>query len=259
MYPDSKNPAPCQRGTFGGDSAVSRNDGEITPVIDGRQALGGNRLVVLAGQIKLAHANAESAVQHGIRAGEALIEAKSLLDHGAWLPWLAANVGFSERTAQAYMRVARLSKSATVADLRIGGRRSTRLAPLAGHVRIGLGAGIEVWIAPSLQHLGFVYITVITPEDAVGLSRPVAMSALDTMLQVMGVSTSSLKWRDEIYPPWTMNILLFDSADAYVDRCKVDELREIVWQTCDGFYFKGVALNGYTAPIADLVFGGGNG
>jgi hypothetical protein len=49
-----------------------------------------------------------------------LLEAKAALKHGEWLPWLKAHVAFSERTAQAYMRLAsgwdRL-KSATAADL----------------------------------------------------------------------------------------------------------------------------------------------
>lgn len=46
-------------------------------------------------------------VQHAIRAGELLIEAKSQVEHGQWLPWLEANCEFSERTAQGYMRLAK--------------------------------------------------------------------------------------------------------------------------------------------------------
>lgn len=42
-----------------------------------------------------------------IQIGERLIEAKELLPHGAWLPWLAEEVEFSERTAQNFMRLAR--------------------------------------------------------------------------------------------------------------------------------------------------------
>ena len=83
---------------------------------------GDNRLPVLAAQIKIEHAGVKAAAQvaaeHAIKAGHALIEAKELVSHGQWLPWLRANVGFSDRTAQLYMKIVRLGfKSATVADL----------------------------------------------------------------------------------------------------------------------------------------------
>lgn len=81
-----------------------------------------NRLPVLAAEIKIAHAGVNSAAkvaaEHAIEAGRALIEAKALLKHGEWLPWLKEHVGFSDRTAQIYMKIVRLGfKSATVADL----------------------------------------------------------------------------------------------------------------------------------------------
>lgn len=39
--------------------------------------------------------------------GRGLIEAKSMLSHGEWLPWLNEKVEFSERTARNFMRLAR--------------------------------------------------------------------------------------------------------------------------------------------------------
>lgn len=39
--------------------------------------------------------------------GRRLIEAKAVLSHGAWLPWLEQQVEFSEVTAQRFMRLAR--------------------------------------------------------------------------------------------------------------------------------------------------------
>lgn len=39
--------------------------------------------------------------------GQRLIEAKAVLSHGEWLPWLEGQVGFSERAAQQYMKLAR--------------------------------------------------------------------------------------------------------------------------------------------------------
>jgi len=81
-----------------------------------------NRLPVLAAEIKIAHAGvkaaAEVAAERAIEAGRGLIEAKGLLKHGEWLPWLKEHVGFSDRTAQLYMKIVRLGfKSAMVADL----------------------------------------------------------------------------------------------------------------------------------------------
>ena len=50
--------------------------------------------------------------------GQRLIEAKSILSHGEWLPWLTERVEFSERTAQSFMRLAReWSNPQALADL----------------------------------------------------------------------------------------------------------------------------------------------
>jgi hypothetical protein len=78
------------------------------------------RLTRLAGEIRhdieAADKHWQNAVKHAIRAGEGLIEAKSQLAHGQWLPWLRENFpGFSERSASNYMRMARNSNA--VADL----------------------------------------------------------------------------------------------------------------------------------------------
>ncbi len=53
------------------------------------------------------HAAAETATRHAIRCGELLVRAKEGLAHGQWLPWLKQGCELSERTAQAYMRLAR--------------------------------------------------------------------------------------------------------------------------------------------------------
>jgi hypothetical protein len=81
-------------------------------------------LAALATAINAEHgaalAAARSSLEHAKAAGEMLIRAKKQCCHGKWLPWLKANVKFSERTARGYMSVARRwdeVKSATVADL----------------------------------------------------------------------------------------------------------------------------------------------
>jgi N-acetylglutamate synthase/N-acetylornithine aminotransferase len=86
-----------------------------------------NSLTDLAARIRAEHEAAAAALnqglQHAIAAGKLLIEAKKEIPHGQWLPWLKANCAISERTGQAYMRVARSfgkldeTKTQRVADL----------------------------------------------------------------------------------------------------------------------------------------------
>lgn len=53
-----------------------------------------------------------------ITIGQRLIEAKALLQHGEWLPWLTERVEYSEKTAQNFMRLARQwSNPQALADL----------------------------------------------------------------------------------------------------------------------------------------------
>jgi protein gp37 len=61
------------------------------------------------------HASAASAIE----AGRMLIEAKAMLRHGDWLPWLRVHVEISGRTASDYMRLARDPNSQHAADLSI--------------------------------------------------------------------------------------------------------------------------------------------
>ena len=57
--------------------------------------VGSNRLPALAAEILKAHADvqdaAKTALERAIAAGHALIEAKALVKHGEWLPWLREN------------------------------------------------------------------------------------------------------------------------------------------------------------------------
>src|SRR5687767_3261346 len=68
-------------------------------------------LDALAAQINEAHSACErsnrESVMHALRAGALLIEAKSQVKHGEWLPWVRANFAGSVRLAQIYMRLAR--------------------------------------------------------------------------------------------------------------------------------------------------------
>jgi hypothetical protein len=53
-----------------------------------------------------AYGKATEALEHARRAEELLLQAKKVLGHGQWLPWLKEHCRFSARTAQGYMRLA---------------------------------------------------------------------------------------------------------------------------------------------------------
>ncbi len=80
-----------------------------------------NRLPALAAAIRRAHDDmnhaAKTAAERALDAGHALIEAKALVKHGGWLPFLA-QAGVHERAAQRLMTLAASGlKSDIVSDL----------------------------------------------------------------------------------------------------------------------------------------------
>jgi hypothetical protein len=97
-------------------------------------------LAHLAAQINAEHAAvvtaARTCLEHAKRAGELLAQAKEHCDHGNWLPWLRANVEFSERTAQGYLQVAQhwdelQANPQPVADLTLRGALDLLAVPRA--------------------------------------------------------------------------------------------------------------------------------
>ena len=65
-----------------------------------------------------------------IRIGKRLIEAKAMIPHGEWLPWLAEEVGYSERVAQSFMRLAREWESNPKALSDLGATKALKLLVL---------------------------------------------------------------------------------------------------------------------------------
>lgn len=68
-----------------------------------------NELMSLAAGINrehnLAEQMAKSAIEHALKAGELLIQAKAQCKHGGWLPWLEGSLDIGARQAQKYMRL----------------------------------------------------------------------------------------------------------------------------------------------------------
>jgi N6-adenosine-specific RNA methylase IME4 len=65
----------------------------------------------LAARIRAEHeatiAGFKRSLEHAMTVGDLLLEAKDLLKHGEWLPWLRENTRIDPRLAQIYMRIAR--------------------------------------------------------------------------------------------------------------------------------------------------------
>jgi hypothetical protein len=101
------------RGTAGGrphrNGQASAPNGTVSAVDDAPADVE-EKLADLASRIKDFHSMAEgfkrSAYEFARLAGELLIEVKTLVGHGNFETWLAANVDFSARTARVYMQVA---------------------------------------------------------------------------------------------------------------------------------------------------------
>lgn len=63
---------------------------------------------------ELAQSSQQTSVEHAVRCGQLLLEAKAGLDHGEFTPWIEANCKFSVRSAKAYMQVARAAQKGSV-------------------------------------------------------------------------------------------------------------------------------------------------
>ena len=78
-------------------------------------------ITALEGRISTEHMgalnDAKSSLTHAIKAGEYLNDAKKLLPHGKFQPWIEADLPFSIRTAQNYMRAFTKKKQLLAADV----------------------------------------------------------------------------------------------------------------------------------------------
>lgn len=167
----------------------------MTPPRAERQAdtmaqIGDNRLSVLAGQVADLHqqvtthidaaaTHKQAAAMKALEAGAALIEAKKLLPHGGWGPWLAS-AGIPERSAQRYMRLSRADMETAMVAL-LGVAEADRVAarmekiwpdPGCGTLFSGRdfrGGFISVAWRPDSAPYAFLAGTVLAPPDATGV------------------------------------------------------------------------------------------
>lgn len=93
------------------DTAPVKRRSATVHLVKNDDDLAESNLDELAAMANRFHAEVEAAGQSMLvaawRAGQALLSAKALCEHGEWLPWLEANFHGSARTAQVYMQLAR--------------------------------------------------------------------------------------------------------------------------------------------------------
>lgn len=141
------------------------------------------------------------ALKHAKVAGDLLLEAKSQVQHGEWLPWIADNLSFTDRTAQAYMRIAmkwgEIANTKHAADLSISG---------ALHL---LSTSSEDYILHSSQSVEWW-----TPAHYVNLARNVMGSvdldpaSCDTANETVMATTYFDFQDDGLSLPWHGNVWL---------------------------------------------------
>lgn len=126
-----------------------------------------NELALIASDIKQEHTlavnSARTAIEHAHKAGELLTEAKKQVKHGQWGQWMKDNLPFSERTAQAYMRV---SKTQLSADLSIDETLALMAKPKKELPVFNLGDYVAFSHKPTNQ--GFIYYCIAEHPDHKG-------------------------------------------------------------------------------------------
>ena len=216
-------------------------------------------LATLATQINQAHADAErtarTAIEHARAAGDKLLLAKAQVEHGQWLPWLAANCpAVAARTASAYMRISRNwgsleTKSADSADLSIDAALKLLNAPEPAPV--DESDPLETWLSCLLTDSSF-------PVGSLGWRRDIPPAVL--FLDAIGWTTPAIADRLSI-PEKTIRALLdpqpFERPDllrhklnpdlAYlepvIDRCQREYRWHVAAQLTEqrGFFCRGVS------------------
>jgi phage N-6-adenine-methyltransferase len=92
---------------------------------------------------------ARASIEHAIRCGELLLQAKALVAHGEWLPWIKSNLSFGPRQAQKYCR---LAEHDDLLQMRTPGSHlsiNDALAALADPHPKSLSTGNEEWHTPA--------------------------------------------------------------------------------------------------------------
>ncbi len=203
-------------------------------------------LEALAAQINAHHERASvaarTAIGEAFEAGRLLIEAKSRLAHGEWLPWLKSNCACSERSARNYMKLAEAKDQiGNAADLSI--RKALQLLEgpkfrpwpevmptAAGHFRVSLipeYARPGLWwvvVVESPEHPGFYYVATAEPFTGEATDRfyvtrePIAAEAIRSFVGHTRCPTPTGEIENSWNAPWKSrnDIPFFSYSDCSI-------------------------------------------
>lgn len=154
----------------------------------------------------LAQRAAGEAVEHAREAGKLLLQMKAGMEHGQWLPWLAANVSVSERQARRYMRAAQgrpeIRKSATVTDLKpqlpaaVAAWPVPTWQPEPGHWHMLATDADSFHVVPALGADGFFHVSHLYGDLFDGTRRPVRGDVVEVFLRGMGMTEpAAVPWK----------------------------------------------------------------
>lgn len=114
VTPEGVSEGAALSGMFGEELAKEAESGTLGSIYGAEQEIGRGIETITEEILSYKRTAGESILEIGRR----LKEAKALLSHGEWLPWLSEKVEFSERSAQNFMRLADAYQNPqTLADL----------------------------------------------------------------------------------------------------------------------------------------------
>jgi hypothetical protein len=115
----SRSPPECASNSdLRGQRALHGEDMDGIDLLRGTNAAESRDQVLTRLAVEI-RAKVSSSTADAIHAGHKLLEAKALLHHGEWLPWLGDRVEMSERVAQYHMQLAQARDTKRISDLPI--------------------------------------------------------------------------------------------------------------------------------------------
>ena len=182
----------------------------------------GRTIEVITGEILDAKRAGGEAI---LTIGRCLIEAKDMLSHGGWLPWLNERVELSERTAQKFMRLAReWSNPSALADL--GATKALMLLALPKEERDQFVAGHDVVDMTSRQ----LEQAIKERDDAKAAAEQAAADqrtaeqARDKMAEDMRLLNASLAGAQEDPVDVAVETVVDQAA---IDKARADAIAEM--------------------------------
>ncbi len=118
----------------------------------------------------------QAGLEHYRRAGQMLVEAREQIPHGSWARWLTKNFELSDRTANRYMRLARVTESNDHTSASRGGNQS--LFGAIGEKR-GRSAWGSVHEAADKVNVTRLADERQTRDDEIKLHRELALKLID--------------------------------------------------------------------------------